>query len=59
MICSCCFFPKRCFFILGMAYADLFLAQIGPEKAIFVEVLPNVFQNYWIATEVTNINWIL
>ena len=59
MICSCYFCQKNCFFILGMAHADPFVVQIGPEKSIFVNVLPKFFQNYWIATEVININWIL
>ena len=56
MLCSCYFCQKNGFFILGMAHADPFVVQIRPEKATFVEVLPHFFQNYWIATEVININ---
>ena len=40
------FLSKNFFFILGMAHADPFVVQIGPGKAIFVEVLPYFFQNY-------------
>ena len=56
MLCSCYFCQKNGFFILGMAHDDPFVVQIRPEKATFVEVLPHFFQNYWIATEVININ---
>ena len=48
---------KKLFFILGMAHADPFVVQIGPPK----NAIPTgffFFQNYWIATEVININWI-
>ena len=40
-----------------MAHADPVILQIGPQKAIF-KGFTNFFQNYLIATEVVNINWI-
>ena len=35
MICFCYFCQKKLFWILGVAHADLFVVQIGPEKAIY------------------------
>ena len=49
MICFCYF----CY--LGVANDDPFFVQIGPPK-IFLEVLPIFFQNFWIPTQVININ---
>ena len=48
---------KICFSILGVAYADPFVVQIGSQKAIS-RGFTNFLQNYWIATEVINVNWI-
>ena len=45
------------FFILGVAHTDPFVLQIGSQKEFF-RGFTNFFQNYWIATEVININWI-
>ena len=45
---------KKLFSILGVAPNDPFFVQIGPKK----QIPPTFFQNYWIATQVININWI-
>ena len=47
------------YFIFGVAHADLFfLSKLGPNISIFKGFTRFFFQNYWIATQVININWI-
>ena len=50
------FLQKKLFLILGMAHADPFVVQIGPQKAIFRGFTNFFFQNYWIAKQVINNN---
>ena len=57
MICFYYFCQKNLFFILGVAHPDLYGVQVGPEKAI-VRGFAIIFQNYGIATEAINMNWI-
>ena len=57
MMCFC-YLCQKMFFILGLAYADPFVVQVGPQRAIFRGLTNFFFQNYSIATEVINISWI-
>ena len=53
------FLPKKIvssFWVGSML--TLFSCKLHPKKH-FLEVLPYFFQNYWIATEVINTDWIL
>ena len=43
---------KKLFFILHVTHNNPFFVQIGPKQATIF------FQNYWIPTQVININWI-
>ena len=45
MICFFFDLPKKLFFILGVAHADPFAVQIGPQKAIF-----RGFANFFFTT---------
>ena len=45
MICFFLVLPKKLFFILGVAHADPFAVQIGPQKAIF-----RGFANFFFTT---------
>ena len=51
-----CYFYKKIVFVLGMAHGDPII-EVG-KKWLFLEVLANFFQNYWIPVIVININWI-
>ena len=51
-----CYFCKKIVFVLGMAHGDPII-EVG-KKWLFLEVLANFFQNYWIPVIVININWI-
>ena len=52
------FLQKIFLFVLGVAHTDpFFLHKLGPKMAI-LEVLATIFQNYWIAIKVINIDWI-
>ena len=51
---------KKLFSIFGVAHNDPFFVQIGPNKTIYKRFYqPTFFQNYWIATQFVNTNWIL
>ena len=51
---------KQLFSIFGVAHNDPFFVQIGPNKTINKRFYqPTFFQNYWIATQFINTNWIL
>ena len=58
MICFCYFRQKKIIFQFGCDPCwPLCKCKWGSEKQ-FLEVLPNFFQNYWIATKTIKVNWI-